>query len=116
VQIESSVEVPIRDSRVATQLYRIAQEAVTNAVKHAKPRTIRIQISADSALMTLRVIDDGTGIQEPVPKQDGLGLRIMNFRAASIGALLSVAPGTGGGTVVTCTLRGAPRPTQLGTV
>ena len=111
MQVETAVETPIDDSRVATQLYRIAQEAVTNAVKHAKPRTIRIQISADSGLTKLRVVDDGVGIQDAVTKHEGMGLRIMNFRATSIGALLSVGPGTVGGTDVTCTLRNVALPT-----
>ena len=116
VRVESAVETPIDDTRVATQLYRIAQEAVTNAVKHAKPRTIRIQISTDSALTKLRVVDDGLGIQDTVTKHEGVGLRIMNFRATSIGALLSVGLGNDGGTAVTCTLRNVPLPTVSGTV
>jgi two-component system CheB/CheR fusion protein len=114
VRVESAVETPIEGTRVATQLYRIAQEAVTNAVKHAKPRTIRIQISADSGLTKLRVVDDGIGIQDTVRKHEGVGLRIMNFRATSIGALLSIGPDTGGGTAVTCTLRNVALPAMSG--
>jgi two-component system CheB/CheR fusion protein len=111
VQVESDLQTPTQETRVATQLYRIAQEALTNAAKHAKARTIRIQISADSGLTRLRIIDDGVGIQHAVQKQEGAGLRIMNFRATAIGALLSIEPGAGGGTVVTCTLP-PPRKSQ----
>jgi signal transduction histidine kinase len=114
VRVESDVETPISDTRVATQLYRIAQEAVTNAIKHAKPRTIRIQISTDSGLTKLRVVDDGVGIQDTVTKHEGVGLRIMNFRATSVGALLAVAAGNDGGTAVTCTLRNVPLPAMSG--
>jgi signal transduction histidine kinase len=94
---------------VATQLYRIAQEAVTNAVRHAQPRTIRIEIGTDLGATKLRVIDDGVGIRDAMTDAEGMGLRIMNYRAASVGATLSVEPGAGGGTVVTCTLREAAR-------
>jgi signal transduction histidine kinase len=109
VQVESGRDTPINDPRVATQLYRIAQEAVTNAVRHAQPRTIRIEIGTDLGATKLRVIDDGVGIRDAMTDAEGMGLRIMNYRAASVGATLSVEPGAGGGTVVTCTLREAAR-------
>ena len=114
VRVETAVEAPIQDTRVATQLYRIAQEAVTNAIKHAEPHTIRIQISTDSGLTKLRVVDDGVGIQGTATKHEGIGLRIMNSRATSVGALLAVGPGNDGGTVVTCTLRNVLRPAISG--
>jgi PAS domain S-box-containing protein len=112
VQARGDEPTSIRDSRVATQLYRVAQEAVTNAVKHAHAHTIRIELSAESGLTRLRVIDDGVGIRKGTSWSDGLGLRIMRYRAASIGALLSIEPGSGGGTLVTCTLRETPLPTE----
>lgn len=109
VEVEGDVQITLRDARVATELYRIAQEAVTNAVKHAHARTIRIQVSAEPGLTSLRIIDDGVGIRKE-PAHDGLGLRIMQYRATSIGASLSIDPGASGGTIVTLTLREAPRP------
>ena len=114
VRVDTAVETPIQDTRVATQLYRIAQEAVTNAIKHAKPHTIRIQISTDSGLTRLRVVDDGVGIQDTTTKHEGVGLRIMNSRATSVGALLAVGPGNDGGTAVTCTLRNVALPATSG--
>lgn len=115
VQVNGEVPPSIRDGRIATQLYRIAQEAVTNAVKHAEARTIRIELSAAPGPTTLRVADDGVGIRTEASGSDGLGLRIMRYRATSVGALLSVEPGADGGTVVTCTLRETPEPSLIGT-
>jgi two-component system CheB/CheR fusion protein len=108
VHIEGAVPDVIRDGTVATQLYRIVQEAITNVVKHAQARTVRIQIVEDSGATTMRIIDDGVGIENVVHKHDGVGLGIMKYRAKSIGGLLVVEPGTGRGTIVTCTLRGIP--------
>jgi signal transduction histidine kinase len=110
VQVSGKLPVSMLDSRIATQLYRIAQEAVTNAVKHAHARAVTIDVSAGAGVTKLRVADDGVGIQTGLSSSDGLGLRIMRYRATSIGALLSIEPGSRGGTLVTCTLRDAPRP------
>jgi signal transduction histidine kinase len=108
VQVEGAVSAPLLDGRVATQLYRIAQEAVTNAVKHGRPRQIQIQLLADPGMTKLCVTDNGVGIDIPAPKHNGLGLRIMRYRATSIGAHLSIERRRSGGTEVTCTLRDMP--------
>ncbi|MBI4520079.1 MAG: GAF domain-containing sensor histidine kinase [Gemmatimonadetes bacterium] len=110
VRVNNDLPVTVRDARVATQLYRIAQEAVTNVVKHAKAHTIRLEVGAESGWTRLYIIDDGVGIGTDVPKGGGLGLRIMGHRAASIGARLSIERWAGGGTVVRCTWREAPSP------
>jgi signal transduction histidine kinase len=94
--------VKINDTTVAGHLYRIAQEAVTNAIQHAAPKQIRISLEAAEGHATLRVSDDGIGI-DPAAAGRGAGLRIMRYRADLINAVLSIAPGTGGGTVVSCT-------------
>jgi signal transduction histidine kinase len=109
VEVEGDAAFTVEDARVATQLYRIAQEAVTNAVKHAQPHTIRIELRREPGLMKLRIVDDGSGMKEGGPTDQGLGLRIMRYRATSIGALLAITPGTDRGTIVTCTLRETPR-------
>lgn len=105
VTIESSETSPLGDSRVATQLYRIAQEAVTNAVKHAIADSIRIELRSERGVMRLQIVDDGAGITGRASKSGGLGLRIMMYRAVSIGATLTIEPGATSGTTVTCTLR-----------
>ena len=98
----------VRDSRMATQIFRIAQEAVTNAVKHAQADSVGIIVTGESGLAKLRVIDNGVGIKQGASTRDGVGLRIMRYRALSIGAVLSIDPGSNGGTEVTCTWREPP--------
>jgi signal transduction histidine kinase len=111
VEVEGPMPFSLRDGAVATQLYRIAQEAVTNAVKHAQAGRISICIDREPGLTTLRIADDGLGIRNTAPNREGVGLGIMRYRATSIGGTLTVAPGTPSGTVVTCTLRGVPHVT-----
>ena len=96
--------VAIPNGRVATQLYRIAQEAVTNALRHAEAAHITIRLRAEAGTTTLMVVDDGVGLNRRAPSENGIGLRIMRHRAASIGAAFSAGPGAGGGTVVRCTI------------
>jgi signal transduction histidine kinase len=88
------------------QLYRIAQEATTNAVKHAKPRRIEISLRCEHGnRLTLAVRDDGIGRGAAAQsKKGGLGLRIMAHRARVIGGELTIADAEDGGTVVTCRL------------
>ncbi|MHC1711366.1 MAG: 7TM diverse intracellular signaling domain-containing protein [Solidesulfovibrio sp.] len=87
------------------QLYRIAQEAVTNAVKHARPGRIAITLGCGSnRRLTLTVRDDGVGRQATDRSAGGLGLRIMAYRASMIGATLSIDDAETGGTMVTCSL------------
>lgn len=99
--------VNVRDSETGMHLYRIAQEAVHNAVKHAKAARIVIRLSRDGDTIVLCVQDNGIGLPQPVPK-GGMGLRIMSYRAAMIRATVAVERGVDGGTLVTCSLRGQP--------
>jgi signal transduction histidine kinase len=77
-------------------------------VKHAKASTITIRIGSESGMTTLRIIDDGVGIENTANTHDGVGLGIMKFRAQSIGGTLLIEPGANRGTVVTCTIRAIP--------
>jgi len=99
---EESVQ--IQDSTVATQVYRIAQEAVTNAVKHAVARQIDIRLVKRGPEVTLAIIDDGVGISDELPQPEGLGLRLMRHGAALIGATINVRRNNAGGTIATCKL------------
>jgi signal transduction histidine kinase len=78
-------------------LYRITQEAVSNAVKHGKAKNIRIRLTA----ATLTITDDGAGIKATLPG-DGMGLRIMRYRAEMCGGTLGVRNGRSKGVVVSC--------------
>ncbi|HRK34330.1 MAG TPA: PAS domain S-box protein, partial [Candidatus Hydrogenedentes bacterium] len=94
----------IYDSSVTTHLYRIAQEALNNAVRHGKPATIEIALRADGDMVELCIADDGVGISPATNGTRGLGLNIMQYRARMIDGRLNVRQGQPSGTVVTCSL------------
>jgi PAS domain S-box-containing protein len=94
--------VSIEDDVQATHLYHIAQEACTNALKHAQARNIRIRLRSDPSNTTLEIQNDGIGL--PDRHREGLGMRILRNRANVIGARLTIERGRSQGTVVTCTL------------
>lgn len=89
------------DPDVALHLYRIAQESLTNAMRHAGARHVTTTLSMAGPGVTLRITDDGKGIDAAPPPAAGLGLKIMGYRARMIGARLDIARHRGGGTVVT---------------
>jgi len=96
---------PLLDQTAATHLYRIAQEAVTNAVNHGKAVTIRIDLACQKGTAVLTVTDNGTGMPDHRPDGKGMGLRIMDYRAGVIGASLAFSrPEKHAGTVVKCTI------------
>jgi signal transduction histidine kinase len=107
VDVHGQLPDAFRSGKVATELYRIAQEAVTNAVKHAQAHRISIQLDGAPGRTELRVADDGIGIGTAA-SADGMGLQIMRFRARSIGGVLTIEPGEESGTVVTCSVRDTP--------
>jgi PAS domain S-box-containing protein len=94
--------VPIYNKAAVTHLYRIAQEAVTNAVKHGKPALIDISLSRLEDKVELTIKDDGTGKPSQPAGTDGMGLQIMNYRANMIGGSLDIQSGTNKGTQVKC--------------
>jgi signal transduction histidine kinase len=97
------------DPSVAMHLYRIAQEAVSNAVKHGRATTVAIELHVDDQQTALSVSNDG-GVPFTLPPGDasgGMGLRIMRHRANMLGATLDVRPVAGGRTLLTCAV---PRP------
>jgi signal transduction histidine kinase len=102
-RFECDSPVLIHDERAAEHLYRIAQEAVGNAIKHGKANNIAIQLSTLDEGYLLRIHDDGAGLPDPLPENSGMGLRIMANRSHVIGAtFLARADEEEGGTVVTC--------------
>lgn len=88
----------------AMHLYRIAQEAVSNGIKHGKATQIDIRLVINEQRLVFSATDNGTGIPPVLPRNDGMGLRIMRYRAEIIGGLLSVQPNPAGGTVVGCSV------------
>ncbi len=93
----------IYDPTVAINLYRIAQEAVTNAIKHSKANHITISLDSNKNRITLTVENNGIGFAVDSAEDKGMGLRIMKYRSSVIGALLDIKSNTKDhGTVVTC--------------
>lgn len=92
----------VHDSAVATQLYRIAQEAATNAAKHATAEQINIRISVNDSELTLAIMDDGVGFPDNPLDSKGLGLRLMRHGAALIGGTFNVRRNGRRGTIATC--------------
>jgi two-component system CheB/CheR fusion protein len=88
----------------ATELYRIAQEAVLNAVRHSQAKHIEIRLIQANGITTLRVQDDGIGIPPAHLNREGLGLRLMKYRAQLINGSLDIRNGPSGGTTVECVL------------
>ena len=88
----------------ATHLYRIAQEAVSNAVRHSSATEIIMSLEVLDGGLRLCVSDNGSGIAIPVRSGDGIGLQVMADRAKTIGANLSIVRNAAGGTEVSCTL------------
>ncbi|UCH80493.1 MAG: HAMP domain-containing protein [Nitrospiraceae bacterium] len=102
--INCSKPVPIYNEAALLHLYRIAQEAVTNAARHAKPGQIEISIIRKHDNIILAVKDNGKGFALPA-HYDGIGLEIMKYRARIINASLDIRPDREKGTVVTCIFR-----------
>jgi two-component system, NarL family, sensor histidine kinase NreB len=94
----------VPDNTAATHLFRIAQEAASNAIKHGQAKNVDITLQRTAEEVQLIVSDDGSGLRLPETKSErqGMGLNIMRYRAEMIGAAFSVKSGKAG-TVVTCT-------------
>ncbi len=104
-RFDCAAPVSLPDAFVAGHLYRIAQEAVNNAVKHARAKTIAIRIARKNGALVLEISDDGTGLpKNRTTDSRGLGLGVMQYRASMIGAELTLASKRGEGTTIRCTL------------
>jgi PAS domain S-box-containing protein len=106
-RVDCPQPVLVRDNTVATHLYRIAQEAVNNAVKHSRAGLIVIELKTNHNRIELKVSDNGVGIPVSRNPTGGMGLHIMNYRAQAIGGALTIERATGHGTLVYCS---APQP------
>ncbi len=94
--------ITIEDPRAANQLYRIAQEAIRNAVRHAKARQVVVQLEDDGAALRLTVLDDGCGMPPDPLVGLGMGLHVIRYRARLVGGELTIRNRRDGGTEVTC--------------
>ncbi len=105
---EGPEAVQVHDSARALHLYRIAQEAISNAVRHGCAGEVLIQLQPAGDRVAMLIRDDGAGIPQPLPQSSGMGLRTMRYRAEIVGAVLEVRPGAKGGTEILCTFPTQP--------
>jgi two-component system sensor kinase FixL len=96
--------VQVSDNKLSMQLFRIAQEAVSNAVKHGQAKRVDVHLARQSGNIVLTIRDNGIGIPESPAKGTGMGLLTMNHRAQMMGGTLKIEPRQGGGTQVTCSV------------
>jgi len=96
--------IPPLESNIASQLYKIAQEAVTNAIKHGKAKCVGISLANGASQIILTVQNDGLPFPSLASPSTGMGLRIMNYRASLIGASLEIKGDALGGTRVICSV------------
>ncbi|MEY2428333.1 MAG: hypothetical protein QOJ40_1218 [Verrucomicrobiota bacterium] len=101
---ECDSPVLIRDAATTTHMYRITQEAISNAIRHGKAKRIGISLFERAGQLTLTIEDDGVGLPETWQNGQGLGTRIMAHRATMIGAALAIEPNPTGGTLIKCSL------------
>ena len=90
------------DPQVALTLYRVVQEAIHNGITHGDARAIEIELEMKDSNLCLRVEDDGTGFQPNESREGGIGLRVMQYRARSIGGSLRISSEPQRGTEVKC--------------
>jgi PAS domain S-box-containing protein len=93
--------VSIRDRAVATHLYRIAQEAINNGIRHGKASRVRIALKRSNGQIRLTVRDNGVGLPKTPRTTKGIGLNIMRYRARMIRGNIEIKPARKG-TIVTC--------------
>jgi signal transduction histidine kinase len=105
IRVQMQLDLPtdlLLDENAATNLFRIAQEAVLNAARHADAQSISLRLAVTGADLELLVVDDGKGFDPLEVARGGTGLRIMRFRAQLVGGYLAVESRPGAGTTLRC--------------
>jgi signal transduction histidine kinase len=101
-------DVAINDNNIALNLYRIAQEATSNAIRHGRAHRIVISLSSDLGMLYLSICDDGRGISGIDTEHGsvvGVGVKIMHYRARQLGATVELVSRPEGGTEVRLEMR-----------
>jgi signal transduction histidine kinase len=94
----------VADPAIAAHLFRIAQEATSNAFRHAQPTHVTIRLTRHTGRLRLEIRDDGVGLPAGAWQNKGRGLRSMQYRAQLIHADLTISRHRNSGTIVTCSL------------
>jgi PAS domain S-box-containing protein len=103
-QFTTSLEEPLTlDDGAATHLYRIAQEAFTNAIRHGRVTQVTIVLATAEGTLTLSIEDNGRGFDERNASSNGMGMKLMRYRAQMLGGDLTIINNKTGGVVVRCT-------------
>jgi signal transduction histidine kinase len=105
IKLTCADRLPALDEGPAANVYRIVQEALSNAVKHAKASRVAVRVETEPGKLLLEIEDDGIGLGEPTPAGPGMGLKIMRYRAGMLGGRLEFTDGLTGGTLVRCTIK-----------
>jgi signal transduction histidine kinase len=108
VDFEAHGEPGVVDPQAALNLYRIAQEAVNNAVRHSHASHAGIVFSQSGSQLVLTIQDDGDGLPGNPMTGSGMGMKTMTYRAQMIGADIKISGGPGEGASIACTLQVKP--------
>ena len=92
----------ITDCNIATHLYHIAQESVTNAIRHGRASDVRIALNVHDGQGELSIKDNGSGFPEDSHARKGIGLHVMQYRAEMVGGYLQTNTNETGGATVRC--------------
>ena len=103
-ELNAASTIPSLPQAVVRQLYKIAQEAVTNAIKHGKAKKVDMTLATDNGDLIMTIRNDGEPFPETLGLKNRMGLRIMNYRAHVIGATVSVKGQGEHGAIVTCSM------------
>ncbi len=105
VRLQVRGDIKIKEPQMGMHLYRIAQEALSNAGKHSGAQEVNIELARADDLLTMTIRDNGHGMRNGHTPSRGLGLQTMSYRARSMGGTLDVRPSPAGGTEVRCAVR-----------
>ncbi|MEW6303994.1 MAG: PAS domain S-box protein [Verrucomicrobiota bacterium] len=106
--------VMVADDGAATNLFRIAQEAINNAIQHGHAREITLALTSHNGTIQLEIRNNGRAWRGQRPKKPGLGMQIMKYRTELMGGVLEVRPAPGRGVVVSCSVPAPRRETGKG--
>lgn len=104
VSFSGEADLDTRDEEVVTQVYRIVQEALNNAIRHGHASRIEIRLLRHGGRVVLMIRDNGVGFPQK-PNRKGIGLNIMEYRALSIGAAFEISSQRDRGCEVRCVFR-----------
>lgn len=102
--LDADSTIDLSDRAADLHLYRITQEAISNAVKHGHAKNISLQLKRDGPRIIFTIRDDGDGCDQIKEQDNGIGLRTMEYRTRRLGGRLGIESSPGHGTVITCTL------------